>query len=342
MLAGLTVVVGIAIVAFVSAATVLATLEPESGTIASPAQAVTLSGTSGGKALKFGAATPTPTPTPSPTPGGRPFPFPATLKPDATNTGLLPNSTLTVVSTDQTYGSSFNGQTISNKEFRGWVTVTGANITFSNCLFRGRDPQGANHALFDTEGSTGTITVQDSEFSPAVPAPTVDDMAARNTTLYRVNVHGGVDGMKAQSNTLVQDSYFHDMTWFPSDPNQGGGATHNDAVQTFDNETNITLRHNNLDMSTTQNANAAWQSSGFNSRAENNWIDGGGCSINFAAQPLNGGTLQPMYVVNNRFGRHQFFTGCVVLISNKTVLTQYTGNVWDDTGQPVPSYQQHD
>jgi hypothetical protein len=249
---------------------------------------------------------------------------------------------LTVVTSDQTYGSAYNGQTISNMDFRGWVTVTGANITFKNSVFRGRAANGANHALIDTEQSTGPITIMDSEFAPSNPSSTIDGLWTRNTNVYRANIHGSVDGMKADSNTLVQDSYIHDMSWFASDPNQGGGETHNDGVQTFAGESNVTLRHNKIDMSTTPNGNAAWQGSGYNSRAENNYLDGGGCTLNFDAQSLGGPTLTPMYVNNNRFGRHQGFTGCVVLISNKTVMTEYNGNVWNDTGQPVPSWQQHD
>jgi hypothetical protein len=221
--------------------------------------------------------------------------------------------------------------------------VTGANITFKNSIFRGRAANGANHALIDTESSTGTITIMDSEFVPSSPSATIDGLWTRNTSIYRTNIHGSVDGMKADSNTLVQDSYIHDMSYFSSDPNQSGGPTHNDGVQTFAGESHVTLRHNRIDLSGTYDGNAAWQGSGFDSRAENNYLDGGGCTLNFAAQSLGGGrTLTPIYVNNNHFGRHRGFANCVVLISNKSVMTEYHGNVWDDTGQPVPTWQQHD
>ena len=250
--------------------------------------------------------------------------------------------TLTIVTTDQTYGSSYNGQTISNMDFRGWVTITGSNITIKNSIFRGRAANGTNHALLDAEsGGTGTV-IMDSEFVPSSPSANIDGLWTSNTSLYRLNIHGSVDGMKADSNTLVQDSYIHDMSYFDSDPNQNGGPTHNDGVQTFAGESNVTLNHNRIDMSTTHDGNSAWQSSGLNSRAENNYLDGGGCTLNFAAQVLGGATLTPIYVINNRFGRNQGFAGCTTLISLKAVMTQYTGNVWNDTGQPVPAPQQHD
>jgi hypothetical protein len=262
--------------------------------------------------------------------------------PDAACTGVPAGQKLTIVTGDQSFGPSFNGRTIGNMDFHGWVTVTGANITFKNSIFRGRAANGANHALIDTEDSTGTITIIDSEFVPSAPSATIDGLWTRNTNIRRANIRGAVDGLKANSNTLVQDSYIHDMSYFASDPNQGGGPTHNDGVQTFAGESHVTLRHNTIDISDTFHGNAAWQSSGTHSRAENNYLDGGGCTINFAAQPLHGAALAPMYVNNNHFGRHQAFTGCVALISNKTMMTEYNGNVWHDTGQPVPGWQQHD
>jgi hypothetical protein len=262
--------------------------------------------------------------------------------PDAVCTGVPAGQTLTIVTGDQSYGPSFNGRTISNMDFRGWVKVTGANITFKNSIFRGRAANGANHALIDTEDSTGAITIIDSEFNPSSPSATIDGLWTRNTNIYRADIRGGVDGLKANSNTLVQDSYIHDLSYFASDPNQGGGPTHNDGVQTFASASHVTLRHNTIDISATVHGNATWQSSGAYSRVENNYLDGGGCTINFAAQPLGGATLAPMYVNNNHFGRHQAFTGCVALISNKTVMTEYNANVWHDTGQPVPRWQQHD
>jgi hypothetical protein len=300
--------------------------------------------------LTTSSATPTSTPpsapttkpsttkptTPSSTPPGRT----CASFPDASCTGVPAGQTLTIVTTDQTYGSNYNGQTISNMDFRGWVNITGSNITIKNSIFRGRAANGINHGLLNTDG-TATV-IMDSEFVPASPSATIDGLWTRNTSLYRVNIHGSVDGMKAGTNTLVQDSYIHDMSYFTSDPNQGGGPTHNDGVQIMAGESNVTLLHNRIDMSTTQDGNAALQSSGLNSRVENNYLDGGGCTLNFAAQVLGGATLTPIYVINNRFGRHQSFTGCTALISLKTVMTQYTGNVWDDTGQPVPAPQQHD
>jgi hypothetical protein len=272
---------------------------------------------------------------PSKPPAPPAAPPPRTGKPGPGNTGVIPGTALTVVNNDVTFAT--NGAVIAGQDFHGIVTVTGSNITFRNCVFRGRAIS-SNAALLDAERGTNTV-VEDSEFVPSHPSATVDDIWANRTSIYRANIHGGVDGVKTGSDVVVQDSYIHDMSWFASDPNQGGGETHNDGVQGFYGDTRVTLRHNNIDMSTTKDANAALQDSASETHVDGNWLDGGGCMLNFSHQenqPLTG-----LYVTNNRFGRHSAYQ-CPILLSTKAVLSQNSGNVWDDTGKPIPPVQQHD
>ena len=291
---------------------------------------------------------PSPTVSPSPSPSTSPTPKPSTSPsasatapapasgdfPNASNTGVPAGTRLTVVDGDKTFATS--GAVISGKKFRGFVKVTGSNITFKNCVFRGRTTS-SNAALLDTENGTNTV-IKDSEFVPAHPSATLDGIWANRTKILRSDIHGSVDGVKTGSDVLIQDSYIHDMSWFASDPNQGGGSTHNDGVQSFPGDARVTLRHNTIDMSTTKDANAAWQNSASDSRVERNLLDGGGCTLNFdhVNAPLTG-----LSVVGNRFGRHSFFR-CPILLSTQTTLTENSGNVWDDTGEPIPPPQRHD
>jgi hypothetical protein len=246
---------------------------------------------------------------------------------------VVAGTALTIVNGNQTFSTS--GAVISGKDFRGFVKVTGHNITFKNCVFRGGVASG-NAALLDTESGTNTV-VQDSEFVPAHPAATIDGIWASRTNIYRSNIHGSVDGVKTGSDVLIQDSYIHDMSWFAHDPNQGGGETHNDGVQSFFGDARVTLRHNNIDMSTTKDGNAAWQDSANDSHVENNWLDGGGCTLNFADHKV---ALTGLHVINNRFGRHSFYK-CPILLSLQAVLVTNSGNVWDDTGGAIPAPQRH-
>ena len=271
-------------------------------------------------------------PSPSPSPSSA---RPRGGKPSSANTGVPSGTQLTIVTADQVFATP--GQVISDKDFRGFVKVTGHDITFRNSIFRGRATN-SNASLLNTQQGVNT-TVIDSEFVPANPSATIDAIWAKNSRFTRVNVHGAVDGFKAGGNVIIEDSYIHDLSWFASDPNQGGGATHNDGVQSFEGDSKITLRRNNIDLSSSKQANAAWQNSATDVHIENNWLDGGGCTLNFAHrnnQPLTG-----IYVVGNRFGRHSFYS-CPILISTKTTLSQNSNNVWDDTGKPIPRPQQHD
>jgi hypothetical protein len=248
----------------------------------------------------------------------------------------VPGTQLQVVTGDQTFATP--GQVVEGKDFHGFVTVTAAGVTFRNCIFRGGVP-GGNAAVLDTEHGRNTV-VEDSEIAPAHPAATLDGIWAASTSIYRTNVHGAVDGVKAQDNTLIQDSYIHDMSWFASDPNQGNTPTHNDGVQSMWGDAHVTLRHNTIDMSTTKDANAAYQSSATDAHIEGNLLDGGGCTLNFdhvqGGQPLSG-----IFVVGNRFGPNSFYD-CPILVSTQTTLDQNSGNVWKEGGAPIPPPQRHD
>lgn len=320
-----------------------ASFEPETGALTGSATVVqTISGASGSGAVKFAAATPTPTPTPTatPVPGG---------KPTAANTGVPAGTSLTIVNGDQTYSTT--GQVISGLDIRGYVKITGANITIKNSIIRGgvkscTSGNAQNSAPLWAMASATNFTFQDSEIAPTSATACMDGIWASNTTILRANIHGAVDGIKAYNNVTVRDSYIHDLAYFASDPNQGGGETHNDGVQSYECNANILISGNNIDLSTGQGGNAAYQitqDSGVpcsNIQISGNWLDGGGCTVNVAHKVLS--SLTGVSIIGNRFGRHQGFSGCTVLLSTKSTLSAYTGNVWDDTGLAIPPPQVHD
>jgi hypothetical protein len=279
------------------------------------------------------AASPTSLPAPSkatPRPGGKPGPA---------NTGVPPGTTLTIVNGDRTFSSP---GTYSDLDIHGFAKVTAKGVTIKNSIFRGGGPRCNSAALWIVDGASATV--EDSEVAPEQPNPCLDGVWATNVTLLRMNIHGSVDGIKAFDHTTVEDSYVHDLSYFAHDPNQNNGPTHNDAVQTYEGNQHIVLRHNTFAL--TKQDNAAYQVTQDGGKVatdlyiESNWLDGGGCTLNFAHKggptPMTG-----IYVVNNRFGRHSFF-GCPILVSTQTQLSADSGNVWDDTGQPIPPPQRHD
>jgi hypothetical protein len=269
---------------------------------------------------------------PKPMTGGKPGPG---------NTGVPKGTALTTVTGNQVYRTA--GQVVSGLDIHGFVSITAKNVTIKNSIIRGGPNPHCNSAVLDMADSA-SATVMDTEIMASTPSPCLDGIFATNATLLRLNVHGGTDGMKAFDNVTLQDSWIHDMDYNAHDPNQNGGPTHNDAIQTYEGNQHITIKHNTLTPG--DNANAAYQVGQDGGKIvtdlhiDSNWLDDGGCTLNFAHQggptPMTG-----IYVTNNRFGRNSFYD-CPILVSTQTVLSQNTGNVWDDTGKPIPPVQRHD
>jgi hypothetical protein len=304
-------------------------------------------GSTGAGSTDIGATTTPPLTTPSRT-AGAPSPTPTRTttapriiggKPGPANTGVPPGTKLTIVNGDRTFSSP---GTYSNLDIHGFAKVTATGVTIKDSIFRGGAQRCNSAALWIVDGASATV--EDSEVVPANPNPCLDGVWATNVTLLRVDIHGSVDGIKAFDHTTVEDSYVHDLSYFAHDPNQNNGPTHNDAVQTYEGNQHILLRHNTFVLS--KQDNAAYQVTQDGGRVatdlhvESNWLDGGGCTLNFAHKggptPMTG-----IYVVNNRFGRDSYYN-CPILVSTQTVLSSNTGNVWDDTGQPIPPPQRHD
>ena len=258
--------------------------------------------------------------------GSRPCPGP---KPDATNTGPPAGLSLTVVNQDVTVTAS--NTVIDAQDIRGFLIIQASNVRVTRSIVRGRATT-ATTSIIRVNSGTG-IVIEDTEIAAAQPSVGVDGLSGSNFTARRLHIHGGVDGMKMGSNSSIECSYIHDLRSFASDPSQGGGPTHNDAIQILSGS-NIRVIGNQLLAATSQNA-AIQVTQDFgavsNLNIENNWADGGGCTFNFSH---NGGSSLTVNTRNNRFGRSSYFN-CPILRSLSTTLNS-TGDVWDDTGMPVP------
>ena len=246
------------------------------------------------------------------------------------------------MSGNQTFTSGVH----SGLDIHGIVTIKGSNVVLKDSIVRGPDTSSgcSNTGLIKVTGSGNTV--EDVEVAPTAATACTDGIWASGVTVLRANIHGTVDGMKADSNTTVQDSYIHDLHSFASDPNQGGGATHNDAVQTFTAGSNITLNHNFFTVSSKNNATYQLsQDEGVaatNIKIENNWLYGGACTVNLSSE--GGGAVTAgsgIYVLNNRFGQGTSAFDCPILLSLNFALAGLSGNVWDGSGAAIPSPQQH-
>jgi len=272
---------------------------------------------------------------PPPTGDGGPVASCIGTKPDGTNTGVPAGVALTVVNGDVRVTEA--GAVVDAQDIHGFLTIAASDVTVRRSIVRGRATT-SNAGVIRVESGTG-ILIEDTEVAVAAPSATVDGLWLSNVVARRINVHGGVDGIKAGAGTRIECSYVHDLASFASDPNQGGGATHNDAIQILDG-VGIWIAGNQLVAGMDQNA-AIQVTQDFGAvgdlHLERNWADGGGCTFNIAHKGAD--ALTGVTSTGNRFGRNSFFD-CPILKSTRTTLTS-TGDVWDDDGTPVP-IQTHD
>ena len=198
------------------------------------------------------------------------------VRPDATNTGVPPGVALTVVNQDVTITQ--DGTVIDAQDIHGFVVVKASHVTIKRSIVRGGMATANGDGIRVASGTD--ILIEDTEVALAYPSAYLDGIAGSNFTVRRANIHGGVDGMKLGSNSTVECSYIHDLVSFASDPNQGGGPTHNDAIQILSGST-IRVTNNQLLASIDQNA-AIQVTQDFGAVTDlvidGNWADGGGYS----------------------------------------------------------------
>jgi hypothetical protein len=144
--------------------------------------------------------------------------------------------------------------------------------------------------------------------------------------------------LKAGSNTTLECSYIHDQSSFASDPNQGGGPTHNDAIQILDG-TGIHIVGNQLVAAMDQNA-AIQVTQDFGASATCTWNRTGPTA---AAAPST--SPQGCRLADRRPRHRQPLRPQLLLqlphAQEHPDHPRMVGNVWDDDSTPVP-VQTHD
>lgn len=294
--------VGVITLLATHAATPVASIEPENGSSTAKVAQITDPTASGGKAVKF---------TNTSTFQANCIVTPSVCGyPDETNTGV---PTGTVLSNSGSITVTQNGAVIQNLNVTGQIIIRANNVTIKNT----RVTSGDYYPIDHNNGNTGLI-IEDSEIIGTNSNVTAS-VSFDNYTLRRVNVHGGADGLKGNTNVVVEDSYIHDLSV--------GQDTHNDGFQATGGS-GVTLRHNTFKLSTTPGTSACIQM-GNEWGPNDNWlvtdnlIDGGGWSINASASGSN------RVFTNNRFTRNAGYGPGSVPGST------WTGNFYDDNGAVV-------
>ena len=258
---------------------------------------------------------------------------PAPVRPDATNTGVPAGTALSVYNGDMTITTA--GTVIDGLDIRGYVVVKAPNVTIKRSVIRGgAAPTVGKGLLSIVQAGASNFLVEDVTVVPTNPNPYINGINVNQAgTFRRVNISGSVDGIMIYgSGVNVVNSYIHDLTHFTSDPNWGGGPSHDDSIQ-IQGGTGIKITNNTL-KGAYNSAVMITQDAGITKDLwiNNNWIDGGGCSLNYGS---NGAYKTGMQANNNRFGRAQRVAGCAIIHNAAMSDLVPTGNVWDDNGQPA-------
>lgn len=208
-----------------------------------------------------------------------------------------------------------DGAIVEDLDIEGEIQILANNVTIRRVRIRSGDYYPIRY--FD-EGNTGLV-IEDSEIEG-----TSDDVTASvsfaSYTARRLNVHGGADGFKADSEVLIEDSWIHDL--------RNGPDQHNDGVQSTGGA-NVTLRNNWI----TGGSNAAVQTGDESAATENltiecNWLGGGGYTLNIRGE----GATVPVNtkIINNVFSRDHAYGPWTLDDPDPTI----SGNTYED-GEPI-------
>lgn len=252
------------------------------------------------------------------------------VQPSATNTGVPAGYVLNVHQGDLTITKP--GTVIDGLDIRGSVKVKAANVTIRRSIIRGpATPPSASMGMLAVVDQAAGFLVEDVSLQPRISHYNLDGIKVNQPGVFRrVDVSGTVDGIVIYGNGVqVRDSYLHDFKHFASDPNHGGGPSHDDAIQVQAGR-GVTIANNSLSgaynaaVMITQDAGVTRDLA-----INNNWIDGGGCSLNYGSK---GAYKTGMQASGNKFGRGQRIPGCAIIHNPAVSDLTPVANVWADSG----------
>jgi hypothetical protein len=221
-------------------------------------------------------------------------------------------------------------------DVHGFVVVQAPDVKITRSLIRGGDRTGNRGLVTVDHANAKRFVIEDSTIRPDKASVWYDGIKGSNFTARRVNIWGTVDNIKVHGDdVLVEDSYLHDSAYFASDPNQGGGETHNDAVQVLGGQ-RIVVRGSSLSGA----KNAAIQvTQGFapvkGLVVEDSWLAGGGCNIKISHKS-KAPTVETVVARGNAFDtRGTLDKGTCALLRTSYVDLAASGNVLAGSSTPI-------
>jgi hypothetical protein len=285
---------------------------------------------------------PTPAPTPAPTAGVQTncINVPSACGyPDATNTGVPAGTPLTARSGD--YIITTPGTVINGWALTGYIEINANNVTVENSDITVNGTQAGcsspcgGHGIWTAPGVTGTV-IHDVTCHGGAPS-------GNNVTQYCIqsnNSSTSVNRVHAYNCTVC---FAGPGSWQNSFIDQRGvtiPGEHYECEYYGGGFPSMNFNHNTCLQPQKQTA-TVFASVDFGNQntltITDNLLAGGGYALYGGGSGNGGSVLGPVTVSSNRFSRLYFPNGGYYGIAAyfAMAVTSWTGNVWDDTGQPV-------
>lgn len=241
---------------------------------------------------------------------------PAEAFPDETTTGVPPGTQLR--RHDGNLVVDVAGTVVDGLDIRGCVEVHADNVTVRRTKIACTTGWYPVRIFGDRTG----VLLEDIEITGRPDAESIA-VASQNYTLRRANIHQVSDGPRVGDNTVVEDSYIHDLVRC--------AGCHLDGIQSTGGS-HIRIRHNNIQHPRSQTS-CILLGEEFepmdDAIVEDNLLNGGNYTI-YAGE----GTTDPNIIIrNNHFGRDAVYG---LLSDAPGARVQWTDNVWHDTGETIP------
>lgn len=190
-----------------------------------------------------------------------------------------------------------DGTKISDIDVSGKIFVNANNVTISNFTAEAVTQEPLKYGMVLEDGTIDGKQKKD------------DGIQWNNFEVRRMDISGSFDGIKAQGNVVIEDSYIHDLYAFRSSDAGAGNYSHNDCVQ-ISIGSNILIQRNWF---TNCGFNAAIfidpdQGKIDNVTVQYNYLNGGGITFYaIASRSAEFGLPTNVNVSNNVFGEtHEF------------------------------------
>ena len=233
--------------------------------------------------------------------------------PGPDNTGIPHGTALTAIG-----GLTIDkpGTVLDSKDVAGPVVITASDVVIRRSRIRAAAPW-----LVRIEDGVHGVVIEDSELV-GLRQPGSVALGWTGFQGVRLNIHGTEDGVRMSTDSILKDSWIHDLLDCPT--------CHSDAIQSTGG-TNLQILHNRIHWPHSQTSCLLLKpdlSPIDGVRVEGNLMDGGAYTLYAVAGPF--GTATNVSFVGNRFGR-TFIYG----LKDFDVAPVWRQNVWDDTGEEI-------